>query len=157
MAGNLRLLADYHAIEMAEAGAGMARRRFSPLDAVRMHEASRAWLEHELAAPLQAYTVVVSHHLPSWRSVSPAFAASPSNPAFVSDLDALVGRSDVWIHGHTHSSHRYAIDAAQVVCNPRGYPGRIKPRPGATAAACAVEFENPAFDPACIVDLPVRG
>ncbi|MCZ8101045.1 MAG: metallophosphoesterase, partial [Burkholderiales bacterium] len=83
--------------------------------------------------------VVVTHHLPSWHSVSPAYVAAPSNPAFASDLDALVPRADLWIHGHTHSSHDYLLGGCRVVCNPRGYPMR------------AGGFENPRFDPVRIV------
>jgi predicted phosphodiesterase len=173
MIKNLRLMADYHAIDVIDPRGANGRRRFSPLDAAHLHDASRAWLDRMLgthdavtaavattatAAPAMP-TVVVSHHLPSWRSVAPAFARSVSNAAFVSDLDDLVGRSTVWIHGHTHSSHRYAVGGATLVCNPRGYPRHLKPGTAPSAAGPATdvtEFENPTFDAGLIVDVPMQ-
>jgi predicted phosphodiesterase len=77
--------------------------------------------------------VVVTHHLPSGHSVSPDYAAAPSNPAFVSNLDELLIGADLWVHGHTHSSHDYFASGCRVVCNPRGYPMRTG------------GFENPRF------------
>ncbi len=161
MMKNLRLLADYHAIDVADPRGANGRRRFSPLDAARLHDVSRAWLERALTpqAGVAGPTVVVSHHLPCWRSVSPAFARAMSNAAFVSDLDTLVARCDLWIHGHTHSSHRYAVDGATVVCNPRGYPRHLKPGTAPSAAGPATdvtEFENPGFDPGLVVAVPGR-
>lgn len=148
MQANLRLMADYHAIrtaiEPAQAGdPGKSVRPFTPADSVLMHQASRQWLQARLSAPRRRPRVVISHHLPCWRSVSERFAASVTNASFVSDLDPLVALADVWIHGHTHSSHRYDVGGARVFCNPRGYPWRTKPG----------HFENPAFDPALIVEI----
>ena len=123
------------------------------------HDAVTAAVATTATAAPTMPTVVVSHHLPSWRSVAPAFARSVSNAAFVSDLDDLVGRSTVWIHGHTHSSHRYAVGGATLVCNPRGYPRHLKPGTAPSAAGPATdvtEFENPTFDAGLIVDVPMQ-
>ncbi|MEN9316647.1 MAG: hypothetical protein RIS35_3040, partial [Pseudomonadota bacterium] len=140
-------------------------RGFTPEDAAELHEASRAWLGQELSRGFDGPTVVVTHHLPSWRSVNPLYAASASNVAFVSDLDPLVERCTLWIHGHTHGSCDYTLGKARVVCNPRGYPagGAVVPRrddpagplePEAVlAAGKSLQFENPAFDPIFHVDL----
>jgi murein L,D-transpeptidase YafK len=69
---------------------------------------------------------VVTHYLPSRRSIDPAFAGSPFNPAFASRLDELVAQSGatLWVHGHTHRSADYFLGTTRVVCNPRGYHGR---------------------------------
>jgi predicted phosphodiesterase len=153
------LIADYFAIRRADAP---APRSFTPLDAASLHANSRAWLESALARPHDGTTVVVTHHLPSWRSVHPAFEQWVSNAGFVSHLDPLVERADLWIHGHTHTSHRYRIGRAEVVCNPRGYPRYARPRaaaPGDVAAPATrqpIGFENPAFDPSFVVDLHGR-
>jgi predicted phosphodiesterase len=141
MDGGRRAMLDYRFIEVADRAGPGGRRRFTPEDSVVLHARSRAWLEAELARPRRGPRVVVTHHLPSWRSVSPDFAFSASNPAFASDLDALLPAADLWIHGHTHSSHDYLAAGCRVVCNPRGYPMR------------AGGFENPRFDPARIVRL----
>jgi predicted phosphodiesterase len=141
MAGARRAMLDYRLIEVADRAEPPGRRRFEPIDSVVIHEASRAWLAERLARPSAGRRVVVTHHLPSWHSVSVDFAAAPSNPAFASDLDALFAGVDLWIHGHTHSSHDYLAAGCRVVCNPRGYPMR------------GGGFENPRFDPARIVSL----
>lgn len=148
MEGSRRANPDFFAIRL-DAG-----RAFSPEDAVALHEASRAWLDDELGRPFDGPTVVVTHHLPSWRSVNPLYAASASNVAFVSDLDPLVERSTLWIHGHTHASCDYPVGRARVVCNPRGYPvGDPAAVPVADGSSARGRFENPAFDPGFRVEL----
>ena len=128
------LMLDYRRI-LFEDMAGQLR-AFSPEDAVALHSRARHWLTNALSTPRSTRArVVVTHHLPSWHSVSPAFAAASSNPAFASDLPDCLPLADVWIHGHTHSSHDYLTAGCRVVCNPRGYPMR---RGG---------FENPRFLP----------
>jgi predicted phosphodiesterase len=99
--------------------------RFTPNDARSEFMAARDFLEAELAKPWSGPTVVVTHHLPSARSVPPRFRDDPLTPAYASHLDALVERSSaaLWAHGHTHGSADYAIGATRVVCNPRGYVG----------------------------------
>jgi predicted phosphodiesterase len=142
MAGARRAMLDYRLIDVADPSAPQGVRRFTPEDSVDLHERARAWLAARLARPAAGPRVVVTHHLPSWHSVSPAYAAAPSNPAFASDLDDLLPAADLWIHGHTHSSHDYLVAGCRVVCNPRGYPMRTG------------GFENPRFDPAKVVVVP---
>lgn len=153
MEANHGLVADFFAIRVAD---GDALRAFTPDDSVRLHLSSRRWLERELARPWPGPTVVVTHHLPSWRSVHPAFAKWVTNAAFASDLDALVERADLWIHGHTHTTQRYRAGRARVVCNPRGYPRYARPEAGDRADPDApprvAGFENRRFDPALVVD-----
>ena len=172
MRANDRLIVDYRAIEMnapqmvgaspdatarlapgSQAAGGqegpgepVPGRPFRPEDARSLHLASRAWLEAQLGRPAAGPRVVVTHHLPAWASVEPRFERSVTNAAFVSNLDALVGEVDLWIHGHTHCSRRYGLGRARVICNPRGYPLRRAPdEPPA--------FENPAFDAGLVVTL----
>lgn len=109
-------LVDYRAI-------GFGARRFAPDDSIALHHAHRAWLESALAAPFDGTTVVVTHHAPHPGSIAPAFATHPLNPAFVTDLDALMGQAALWIHGHTHRAFDYVVRGTRIVCNPRGYPG----------------------------------
>lgn len=76
--------------------------------------------------------VVVTHHLPSRRSVAPRYEGDPLNAFFVCDQERLIAerRPALWVHGHTHDSCRYQLGATTVLCNPRGYP----------------DEQNPAFD-----------
>lgn len=98
-------------------------RAFSAADALERHGRDLAWLSGRLRAPHDGATVVVTHHGPSPRSVHPKYGLSDLNPAFSSDLDALILETgpDLWVHGHTHASLDYALGRTRVVCNPKGY------------------------------------
>ena len=70
--------------------------------------------------------VVVTHHLPSPRSVAPQFVDSPINCYFLCDVERLMGdQPKLWVHGHTHSSCDYLVGATRVVSNPFGYPREV--------------------------------
>lgn len=114
----------------------------SPVDTVRLHRVSTSFLAEALATPFDGPTIVVTHHLPSMHSVADRFKSALMSAAFASNLDHLVAKADLWIHGHTHDGFDYRIGKCRVVCNPRGYPDRLKDR-----------YENPAFDGAKIVSL----
>ena len=72
---------------------------------------------------LQEGDVVVTHHLPSYKSVASMYSTSNLNRFFVSDMEELVldAKPKLWIHGHTHSSVDYMLGDTRVVCNPFGY------------------------------------
>ncbi len=97
--------------------------RFTPEDAIKLHEASRDWLTIMLAEPFDGKTVVVTHHAPSSQSVHPRYARNLLTPAFASNLENLMDgdRVTLWIHGHMHESFDYEVYGTRVVCNPRGY------------------------------------
>jgi len=106
-----------------------------------------SWVYRENARALALFetviapgTVVVSHHLPSWKSVDPRYAHSPLNPFFVCDVEPMILRQApaLWIHGHTHASLDYVLGETRVVCNPFGY---------------AEHEENPRFDPGFTVEV----
>lgn len=121
------------------------RRTLTAEDTVAMHWIDRAWLQHQLSLPFSGETVVVTHHAPSRESVHAKYVSDWLSPAFVSHLpDDMFGSVSLWIHGHTHTSSDYMRDGCRVVCNPRGY----RYRDGS--------FENDAFRPACVVDVPTR-
>lgn len=109
-------LADYRAIRWGE-------RPFGAADSIALHSTERAWLAARLGASFPGPTVVVTHHAPHPGSIPPKFAAHPLNPAFVTNLEDLMGHARLWIHGHIHRACDYAVRGTRVVCNPRGYPG----------------------------------
>lgn len=76
-----------------------------------------------LREELRAGDIVVTHHLPSWRSVHPMRAADPDNCFYVADVEDLIVEREpaLWMHGHTHESLDYRIGETRVVCNPYGY------------------------------------
>lgn len=111
--------------------------RFLPIDAYRMHQNSRRFIETALKSDPIA-TVVVTHHLPHRGSIPARFAGDLLNAAYASDLSQIIeqGQPSLWVHGHTHDSCDYGVGSTRIVCNPRGY-----------------DDENRAFDPGLVLSL----
>lgn len=85
------------------------------------NDEARDFLRRELAAG--GATVVVTHHLPSDRSTSPAHLGEATNCFYVNSLDDMIRETSpaLWVHGHTHSPQDYMIGETRIVCNPYGY------------------------------------
>lgn len=98
---------------------------FSPEKSVELNKIAVQWLRENLLLPSGHKRVVVTHHAPSSQSVARRFQGDPLSPAFASNFDALVRRSDLWIHGHVHDPFDYTSCLARVVCNPLGYPHEL--------------------------------
>lgn len=113
---------------------------FSPARSIELHEASLAWLKSELAKPFDGKSVVVTHHLPSARSVAERFKDSLLTACFASNLDYLFGKMVLWVHGHTHDCMDYEANGTRVVCNPRGY-------------VTSHSTENRFFEPTLVVEI----
>lgn len=111
-----RINPDYRAIRHGD-------RPFSPEDAIAMHHAQRRWLAQALDHPFEGATVVITHFAPHPGSIAPAFANHPANPGFVVNLESMMGRAALWVHGHTHTFFDYTVSGTRIVCNPRGNPG----------------------------------
>ena len=115
---------------------------FSPVHAAQIHQRDLNYIRRQLNAKFIGATVVVTHHLPSMRSVSEQYKRDPMSASFASNLDNLMGKCSLWIHGHTHDSFDYEHPmGARVVCNPRGY------------SEYAQVAKNGSFDPQLIVDV----
>jgi Icc-related predicted phosphoesterase len=73
---------------------------------------------------LQPDDIVITHHLPSSRSVHSAYSGSTINRFFLCDVEDLLleRKPALWVHGHCHSPFDYFIDSCRVVANPLGYP-----------------------------------
>jgi hypothetical protein len=89
--------------------------------------ACRAWLLGELQRPRGDWdeTVVITHFAPSLRSADPRYGAQPGTASFCNADDDLLPRAGLWIHGHLHCRHDYAVPhsagTTRVVCNSRGH------------------------------------
>lgn len=94
---------------------------WSPEQALGDHEASRSWLSAQLASSTPSPRVVVTHHAPSRQSVQPRYRDDLLTAAFASDLDELVAKATLWVHGHLHAPADYGLGDCRVVANPRGY------------------------------------
>ena len=68
--------------------------------------------------------VVVTHHLPSYRCVSPVYARHATNAFFVHPMDDLIEKQKpaLWISGHSHDHMDIMLGDTRYVRNPRGYP-----------------------------------
>jgi len=128
---------DYQRVRLASA----RYRKLRPVDTAKLHAEHKAWLAKKLDEPFAGPTVVVTHMAPSRRSVAPKYASDPVSAAFASCLDDLVIKTNLWIHGHTHTSFDYFIDHCRVVANPLGYMNR------------GGNPENASFDPNLIIEL----
>lgn len=84
---------------------------------------NQAWTD--VARRIEPGSIVMTHHLPSYRSVTEKYKNSSLNPFFVSNCEAIIRKTQpaIWMHGHTHMRQDYNIGPTRVVCNPRGYPG----------------------------------
>jgi Icc-related predicted phosphoesterase len=79
---------------------------------------------------LKRNDIVVTHHLPTKRSIHPEFTDSPLNPFFLCDVSNFIQSRQprLWFHGHTHHSFDYRFGHTRIVCNPRGYRDALNHR-----------------------------
>ena len=125
-------MADYSVIDKGAS-------KLCPEDTISCFGRSVKFLEEELQKGFRGPTVVVTHHLPSYKSIAPQFEGDSVNGAFASALDGLILKYHpaAWIHGHTHASCDYRIGRTRVVCNPRGYS----------------DDDNPDFQPGLVIQI----
>jgi Icc-related predicted phosphoesterase len=97
-------------------------RKFGADLATQKHFNSVAFLKDALNK-IEGKKVVVTHHAPSFRSISPQYAGNLLNDAYATNLEDLVEKASLWVHGHMHESFSYFIGNCEVVCNPYGYSG----------------------------------
>lgn len=101
---------------------------FKPIDSKNLHDQSVKVIDQmfemitTFPLPFKPL-VIITHHLPSYKSIAPQYANQPANSCFASHNDDLIKKLApiLWIHGHTHTSFDYMIDGTRILCNPRGY------------------------------------
>jgi predicted phosphodiesterase len=128
----LFMMPDFRIIEQPE------EEVFTTEESRRLHAQARTWLNAALAMPFSGPRVVISHHAPLVDCIPPCYRGDALSPAFASHLPHLMGRMDLWIHGHVHEPLDLVADGTRVVANPGGYPD---------------EFDPPLFKPDLIVAL----
>ncbi|MCQ1768066.1 metallophosphoesterase [Neorhizobium galegae] len=111
---------------------------------IARHNASRTYIENELAEPFKGTSIVLTHHAPSARSLDPRFEGQVSNAAFSSDLTEIIrtSRPNMWVHGHIHRFSDYGERDTRVLCNPRGYHR---------------EVDTSGFRPGFVIETTVQG
>jgi predicted phosphodiesterase len=98
-------------------------RRLRPDDLITKSRTAYAWLSEELDKPFSGKTVVVTHHAPVLDYVG---VDLPTHliAAYANNWPELVGKSDLWVYGHTHDSADFFMNGCRVISNPRGYPSQ---------------------------------
>lgn len=119
-------LSDYRRIRThGSATSSVMGELLKPIDTRKRHLQSRAWLDAELSERDPRKTVVVTHHCPLLKSCDPRYFDSPVNAGYGSDLTDFMGRSGLWLHGHSHYSCDYLAEGSpgvtRVICNPKGH------------------------------------
>lgn len=136
IADSITGLADFREIKGSSKGD-----RITADSVISWHRRSQQFIGRELKKSFDGLTVVVTHHLPSRRSVSEKFWFSPLSVAFASNCEELLALgADLWIHGHTHESCDYTFSKTRIICNPCGYNHGGQP-------------ENPTFDPGLCIEI----
>ena len=120
-------------------------RKLRPMDTLGIHNSSMSWLKESLRLSDAKRKVVITHHAPSARSLSPKYKSQVTSLAYASNLESFIAEHEpnLWVHGHVHASSDYELAAGEtgrcrVLCNPRGYdPNGL----------------NPGFDESCKVEI----
>lgn len=88
------------------------------------NQASTAFLAGELARPFGGSTLVVTHHLPTARSLKAPRPDHVPTTASVTGLDALIERAgpDLWVHGHSHWDCDHVVGRTRILSRQRGEP-----------------------------------
>jgi predicted phosphodiesterase len=121
--------------------------RLTPSAVSDMHRDEYKLLETQINywGARDANVVVITHHMPSYKLISPRYAASPLNCCFASNCEALFQPwVRAWIYGHTHNASTGVLGSGTIAAiNARGYPHERVP--GFTTQAW---LEFPCRDPA---------
>lgn len=102
------------------------QRPLRPEDTIKRNMHSKNWLFSEItkAEAEGKFVIVVSHHAPTWESVSEEYKNDRMTHNFTNDYsEALLDNEgpNLWIHGHLHRAIDYKMGKTIVMANPRGY------------------------------------
>lgn len=100
---------------------------FTPQASQQLHAEALAWLENALSEPFDGPKVVVSHHAPLHDCIPGQYLGDALSPAFASHLPNLMGKMDLWVHGHVHEPVDLRRNGTRVIANPGGYPYEFSP------------------------------
>jgi predicted phosphohydrolase len=90
----------------------------------QLHEDCRTFLANELSHLTNQKTIVVTHHLPTFRNYPEKYRHSELNTAFATELFDLIESSNVdyWIFGHCHEAvPDFKIGKTTLTTNQLGY------------------------------------
>ena len=76
-------------------------------------------------------TLLLTHHLPTYKLISEKYKNYECNYFFANDLDEIIQNNviDLWLCGHSHTPNKININKTTIAMNPIGYPGElVKPK-----------------------------
>jgi hypothetical protein len=100
-------------------------RAFTVAGMIKIHKQHKKDIIFALKIPFEGKTVVVTHHMPSYRLCHPRFG-NEINGGFASNCDDILAYDfapNVWMHGHTHDKINLRLWKTLILCNPSGYTG----------------------------------
>ncbi len=112
-----RRMSDFHVIKYN-------RYRFSAERFNWLHDESMKFIEPELNKKYYGKTVVVTHHVPTFRNYPEKYKGDVLNDAFAVELFDLIEAKgpDYWIYGHNHyNTADFTIGKTQLATNQLGY------------------------------------
>ena len=111
-------MSDYEVIDYAFPGMAL-----QPSDTLYEHDNTIQWFKQCLPT-LRGKVVVITHHAPSFQSISDDYVTSETIGAYASSLEGIIHEYNptLWIHGHIHDTRDYMINQTRILCNPKGYP-----------------------------------
>jgi calcineurin-like phosphoesterase family protein len=95
---------------------------FTTQHAYEENQKCERWLREKLDEPFDGKTLVITHHSPSLQCNHRDFGLNEFSSGFVSNLDELVKKADLWLYGHTHCNEDLMIGKCRIVSNQKGYP-----------------------------------
>lgn len=98
--------------------------KLRPEDCEKMFFNTLSYIDGVCSCFVDKKIVVVTHHAPSEKSISPIYKNDFLNPAFASNLENFIlehPNIKLWCHGYIHWASNYKIGGCRVICNPRGY------------------------------------
>ncbi len=98
--------------------------RFSSERFIDLHEESVNFLTSELQSEYSYNSIVITHHVPTFKNYPAKFKGDVLSEAFASELFDLIESSgpDYWIYGHHHQNiPDFEIGKTQLLTNQLGY------------------------------------
>jgi hypothetical protein len=102
-------------------------KRVTPAYITQLHQDHKSWIQRELNSQPDIRTIVMTHHLPSYKLIASEFQSyEVLNLAFASNLDKIIQKPIVsWICGHSHRFKRMKINDIDVILNPLARPQEV--------------------------------
>ena len=93
-------------------------------DMIAINKIHRQQIHDFTKEPFDGTTIVVTHHMPTYRVCHPRFGGD-CNGGFATDCDYMFFDNNIsyWFFGHTHDKITQKIGETNLICNPTGYRG----------------------------------